>query len=49
MPTPAELKTYQLGGDLSGLSTLIGQLTHVLEAWSSGRAAPESGRPQLDE
>lgn len=49
LPTPAELKTYQLGGDLSGLSALIGQLTRVLEAWSSGRPVPESSRPQLDE
>ncbi|MFX0574908.1 SPFH domain-containing protein [Nocardia nepalensis] len=49
LPTPAELKTYQLGGDLSGLSALIGQLTGVVEAWSTGRSAPESSRPRLDE
>ncbi|WP_330253919.1 SPFH domain-containing protein [Nocardia sp. NBC_00565] len=48
LPTPAELKTYQLGGDLSGLSALIGQLTRVLEAWS-GRPVTEASRPGLDE
>ncbi|WP_433755956.1 SPFH domain-containing protein [Nocardia sp. CA-135398] len=49
LPTPAELKTYQLGGDLSGLSTLIGQLTRVLDAWSTARPVPESSRSALDE
>ncbi|MET7773361.1 SPFH domain-containing protein [Nocardia sp. NPDC005366] len=34
LPAPAELKTYQLGGDLSGLASLLAQLTGVIETWS---------------
>lgn len=34
LPAPAELRTYQLGGDLSGLSALLAQITGVLETWS---------------
>ncbi|WP_157124549.1 hypothetical protein [Nocardia pseudovaccinii] len=43
LPTPGELTTYQLGGDLSGLSALIGQLTRVLETWSAARPMSVSG------
>ncbi|MFI6366852.1 SPFH domain-containing protein [Nocardia sp. NPDC050630] len=48
LPTPGELTTYQIGGDLSGLSALIGQLTRVLEIWSAARPVSES-RAEFDE
>lgn len=44
LPAPAELKTYQLGGDLSGLGALLAQFTALLESWS----APGKGEERAD-
>ncbi|MGN2640186.1 SPFH domain-containing protein [Nocardia takedensis] len=38
LPTPAELRTYQLGGDVSGLSALLTQLGGLLESWTADRS-----------
>lgn len=35
LPAPAELKTYQLGGDLSGLAPLLAQISGLLKAWTA--------------
>ncbi|MBH0780245.1 SPFH domain-containing protein [Nocardia bovistercoris] len=40
LPAPAELRTYQLGGDVSGLTTLLTQLGGVLDAWTTRPPTP---------
>ncbi|WP_054812801.1 SPFH domain-containing protein [Nocardia arizonensis] len=40
LPAPAELKTYQLGGDLSGLTALLTQLSGALQAWTGAHPVP---------
>lgn len=43
LPAPAELKSFQLGGDLSGLSALLAQLSGLVESWSAS-AGSERGK-----
>ncbi|TQM26159.1 SPFH domain-containing protein [Nocardia bhagyanarayanae] len=42
LPAPAELRSYQIGGDLSGLATVVAQLNGVIDAWSARRAAGDA-------
>ncbi|MEU8900015.1 SPFH domain-containing protein [Nocardia sp. NPDC048505] len=39
LPKPAELKSYQIGGDLSAVSALLSQLGAVLETWSAAKGS----------
>ncbi|WP_431970717.1 SPFH domain-containing protein [Nocardia sp. bgisy134] len=42
LPAPAELRSYQIGGDLSGLASVVAQLNGVVDAWTARRAAGDS-------
>ncbi|MFI9511005.1 SPFH domain-containing protein [Nocardia sp. NPDC052566] len=39
LPVPAEVKSIQIGGDLSGLSAVLTQLSGIVETWSAPRSS----------
>ncbi|WP_194820314.1 SPFH domain-containing protein [Nocardia sp. XZ_19_385] len=45
LPKPAELKSYQIGGDLSTVSALLTQIGAVVESWSAAKGSELNGAP----
>ncbi|MEV0252409.1 SPFH domain-containing protein [Nocardia sp. NPDC050712] len=43
LPKPAELKSYQIGGDLSSVSALLTQIGTVVETWSAAKGSASNG------
>ncbi|MEV0295461.1 SPFH domain-containing protein [Nocardia sp. NPDC050710] len=46
LPKPAELKSYQIGGDLAAVSALLTQISGVVEAWSAAKVSGTNGSGQ---
>ncbi|MEV6280901.1 SPFH domain-containing protein [Nocardia sp. NPDC051832] len=45
LPKPAELRSYQIGGDLTAVSTLLTQIGAVVESWSAAKGSDRNGAP----
>ncbi|MGW0251192.1 SPFH domain-containing protein [Nocardia goodfellowii] len=43
LPKPAELKSYQIGGDFSTVSALLTQIGAVVESWSAAKGSEPNG------